>query len=189
MNTTLLFIELLITGLQGSTWVFLLVLSISGYGWLQTQQLQNLGDWSALLTVFVLSFAYAIGIIIDRLADTIFNKWNKQIGKQILPDIARPSIRRFALGKENEYLNNQFEYTRSRIRIVRASSLNFALIAIFATIFIWIQLQFLSIGQKLIYTLIILVGGGLLSGFSIYAWLKLTQTYYRLIQSNYKELS
>lgn len=187
MNTTLLFVEILITGLQTSTWIFLFVLSVSGYGWLQTSQLKDLSNWSTLIMLFVLSFAYALGIVVDRLADAIFHDWNKRIGKQILVDAVRPSTQRFSLGKDNDYLNNQIEYTRSRMRIARASALNYALIAISSAAFVYTQLQFLSTGKKVSYTLAILILGALLSSSSIYAWWKLTKTYYHLIQSNYKE--
>jgi len=187
MNTTLLFVELLVTGLQSSVWVFILLITVYGYGWLQSLDFQKISDWDTLLTVFFLSFSYTLGIIMDRAADMVFSKWNKSIGKKIIPSSNRPlSAMRFELGKENEYLNNQFEYTRSRMRIARASSVNFGLITILALIFIVVQIHPSTEAQKWAYIFITLIVGGLLTGLSVYAWRELTITYYELIKSNYK---
>ena len=187
MGTTLLFVELLVTGLQSSVWVFLIFVMLFGGNWVNLIDFEKLSAWTTLLTFFVLSFSYALGIVMDRVADFVFNKWNKRIGKKVIPNVNRSfSAMRFELGEDNESLNNQFEYTRSRMRIARASSINFTLIAIFSLVNVIIHLDLArNLKTKAIIT-IILVGIFFIS-LAIYTWRELTTTYYELIKSNYKK--
>jgi hypothetical protein len=187
MNTTLLFAELLIIGLQGSLWIFLLVLNIFGYRWLQGLHSTGLSEWQAVLIALLLSFVYVLGIIIDRLADLIFSRQNKSIGEKIIPNAPFPvSVMRFTMGKDNEYLNRQFEYTRSRMRIARASSLNFGLSTILAATFILLRLQNLNSMEKWVCFFFVLLTGIFLTAATVYTWNKLMRTYFELVKSNYE---
>jgi len=187
MGTTLLFVELLVTGLQSSVWIFLVFVMLFGGDWLNLIDFEKLSAWTTLLTFFVLSFSYALGIMMDRVADFVFNKWNKRIGKKVIPNANRSfSVMRFELGEDNESLNNQFEYTRSRMRIARASSINFALIATFSLVNIITYLDLATnLKTRAIITTIIV--GIILTSLAIYTWRELTTTYYELIKSNYKK--
>jgi hypothetical protein len=69
MATTAMFIEILIIGLQAVVWLALLAASIFGT---KSVQLQNLSDWETLIVVLVFAIAYVLGILVDRLADTVF---------------------------------------------------------------------------------------------------------------------
>jgi hypothetical protein len=126
MNTTLIFAELLIIGLQASIWLFLVVLAIFGTNWIQGLATFGIADWQTVIVVVAISIVYVLGVIVDRLADLVFTRWDIKIREQTYPNAPLTlGVMRFQLGKDNEYLNRQFEYTRSRMRIARASSLIF----------------------------------------------------------------
>jgi uncharacterized membrane protein YqaE (UPF0057 family) len=111
VNTTLLFAELLVIGFQVSIWFSLLALSIFGYTWLQVFLSSGFANWQALIVVVLLSVVYVLGIVFDRLADFVFSGWDRRIRNQIIPVAPMPvAVMRFELGKDNEYLNRQFEY-------------------------------------------------------------------------------
>ena len=185
MNTTLLFAELLIVGLQASVWLFLLALVVFGTNWLQALSAFGLADWQTVIVVIGLSIVYVLGIIIDRLADLIFAGWDKKLRERIFPNAPLSiGVMRFQLGKDNEYLNRQFEYTRSRMRISRASILNFILMTIFGVVLI-AQLQFPTYAEKAKYLIAALAVGVFLSVSAIYTWNKLTQTFIGLVKANW----
>jgi len=85
----------------------------------------------------MLSIFYVIGIIIDRVADALFSGWERKLRKIGFPDSPMPIVvLRFELARGNEHLNHQFEYNRTRMRISRASALNFGLATIMGIIYV-----------------------------------------------------
>lgn len=186
MNTTLLFAELLIIGLQAGIWVFLLALNIFGVTWINQVQQTGLSDWQTIIVAILLSVFYVLGIIVDRLADAAFVLWNKKITKSIIPDPPLPIVTmRFEAGKDNEYLNRQFEYTRSRMRISRASSFNFAISTILTGVFIFARLPNVANPDKWGLFSAALIFGLFLTISSVYTWHRLTRTYLLLVKSTY----
>ncbi len=184
MSTTLLFVELLIAGIQVLIWFVLLILTVFGYEWTFTFPVQAMRDWQVLITAILLSFVYVLGILFDRLADLLFSKWDRAIGSKRFPDAPHAfSVVRFQISKDNEYLNHQFEYTRSRLRIARASSLNFAVTTILALTFVAARLQGVQDHSKLL--IFIAVTGISLTGLAIMTWYHLVRTYFGLIKANY----
>jgi len=185
MSTTLLFAELLIIGLQATIWLSLLIVDIWGYKWLSAFQNIGLSDWQTVIVVLALSFIYVLGIIFDRVADLVFSGWDKRIRDKIIPNAPLPiAVMRFELGKDNEYLNRQFEYTRSRIRIARASAINFTLTTFLAILFILIHLK--GNPAQVGYLIFLFVLGSFLVGATIYTWHKLERTYFGLVKANYE---
>lgn len=91
---------------------------------------------------------------------------------------------RFQVSKDNEFLHHQFEYTRSRLRIARASALNFAITTLLAEVFVMRWLR----GSPVYTSLVVFIGlaGGLLSGLGVYTWHKLVRSYFGVISANYR---
>jgi hypothetical protein len=190
MSTTLLFAELLIAGIQVVVWFVLLVFSVFGYEWVFNIQTQAFSDWQILISVVALSFVYVLGILFDRFADILFRKWDRAITTKIFignkfpkEDIHRVfAVTRFQLSQENEYLHHQFEYTRSRQRIARASALNFAIITVLALVFVATRLRGIPNYSTLLW--FIALTGSLLSALAIVTWHKLITSYYHHILAN-----
>ena len=127
MNTTLLFAELLIFGIQVSVWLSLIILTLFGASWVN---ISGIADWQNIVAVAFLAFCYALGVVFDRFADTVFGPWNDRLKVKMVPDppfAVSAGIMALELGKNNEFLDSQFEYTRSRIRIARASTIKFSI--------------------------------------------------------------
>jgi hypothetical protein len=183
LNTTLLFAELLIIGLQVGIWFFFLILSIFGVTWIQAAQLAGLSDWQTIIAAVLFSLLYALGIVLDRLADFIFSGWEKRLMRQTFPNSPISiAVMRFELGKENDALNRQFDYNRSRMRIVRASALNFGLTTLFVVTFILTRVSNVAQWTYLIPT--VLVGLSLMF-LAVYSWRKLMRGYLGLMRDIY----
>ena len=69
MNTTNLFVELIVIGAGATLWTLLLILSLFGYAWVPFGGLLSL---PALIPI--LSVIYVLGIVVDRLADALFEQ-------------------------------------------------------------------------------------------------------------------
>jgi hypothetical protein len=160
-------------------------LAVFGYQWVGGLPFAVLADWQALIAVVVLSFVYVLGILFDRLADRVFQRWDRSIAAKIYPNAPHTfGVMRYLVSKENEYLHHQFEYTRSRLRIARASALNFALTTLLAEVFLvrWLR------GEAAFPLLAAFVGvvGVLLTALAVYTWHKLVRTYFGVIGANYR---
>jgi len=182
MNTTVLFAEILISGLQASLWVFLVILDICGIQWLQFFSSPEISEWKTIITIFLLSVFYVAGIAFDRISDFIFSGWYKKIQAKIFPNIEVViSTLRFQLGNDNEYLNRQIEYIRSRIRLARSAALNFGMTTISALPLILTRISLPEEKNSLFY--LVLVGGILLVMALLFAWYQLTGSYFRLVKA------
>lgn len=186
MSTTLIFAELVIIGLEVALWLCILALNVFGYKWLQNIKVVQVTDWQALVMMGLLSLIYVLGILFDRVADSLFLRWDIRLRDKLLSGYAVPiGVMRFEVCKHNKHLNQQFEYTRSRMRIARASSLNFGLITLLIVIFIFTRLEGVSSAERWGYTAFTFLVGGLLTVVAIYAWYKLMVGYLTFVKANY----
>ena len=132
MNTTDLFVELIIIGIGGAIWMCLLIFGMFGYDWVPLDETLAL----AALIPF-LSVAYVLGIVIDRVADTVFEKvWYPSLLKKVYE-----TEKEFLDDKRLVYihpgrLGDLLEYGRSRLRICRGWTLNAVLILVSLDFFI-----------------------------------------------------
>jgi len=186
MNTTLVFAELLIIGLEGGIWLSLLLFSLFGLkdfdGFLSI-----IRDWQLVILAIVLPLLYVIGIILDRITDRLFQRQETKIEQETLGDFpVTVPVMRFSLGTENDFLNQQLEYTRTRMRVVRASSVNFVLIAISISIFLLTRLTNLSSNLRWTYTALILCIGLLFSYAAFSTWKSLTKGHLKLSKAMYE---
>lgn len=189
MNTTLLFAELIIIGLQASLWLLLLI--TVNFGAISVSAVARLGfaDWQTMFVISILSIIYIIGIILDRFADLLFSSWDKYIRNQIFPNPPISiNVMKAQLSKDSEYVNRQFEYTRSRIRISRASAINFSIMIILA-LQLLNQQTTLSPADKTKYMCFGAINGFLLVIGTLFTWERLTRLYYVILKSNWDFLS
>lgn len=180
MTTTELFVEILIIGFGALIWLFLFLVSIVGHSWLT--QASTLSSWFSL--GLTLAVTYVFGIIIDRLADFLFGKWDKKLRFTVFQD--GPGVyqeARTVIYGTSESLRNWFQYGRSRLRICRGWSINCLLCIISLNLFIWIRLPSsaprlpLSIFGSFVF-LFILLG-------AIRVWHSLTKAEYRRLYEEF----
>ena len=91
-------------------------------------------------------------------------------------------VLRFELARGNEHLNHQFEYNRTRMRISRASALNFGLATIMGIIYILMRSQTSSPNEKWSLFIITLIIGTALTLGAAYTWRKLIRGYFGMLK-------
>jgi 8-oxo-dGTP pyrophosphatase MutT (NUDIX family) len=123
--TTAVFAEILIVGLEAAAWVSLLVLDVFGRGWLDPAKLKG---WETLVTLLIVALAYVLGILVDRVADTIWKQAERLLGLlKKEPDERKPTysdMRMTILARGEAALAAFLEYQRSRLRVARGTVLN-----------------------------------------------------------------
>lgn len=120
MSTTLMYVELVIIGSHVSAWIILLGAVFDD----KTLNLIKASDNSTLVSIILLSFSYVLGILCDKIADHIFVNTEKKIRAKYFED---ESIRTLKIWKLNDRMDD-FNFTMTRKRIIRASILNIPLI-------------------------------------------------------------
>ena len=124
MNTTDLFVELIVIGVGATMWVALLVLSIFGYAWVSFDHLFALPSLLPILAI-----TYIFGIVTDRIADSLFDKvWKPKLAQQFYQQDGDDYDDRRYVYLRSERLASLLEYGRSRLRICRGWVLNTTLI-------------------------------------------------------------
>ena len=174
MNTTNIFVELVVIGFHTLIWIGVIVLSLIGYRNIDVEKLLTIN-----LALPILAMAYILGILVDRVSDFIFLSQDHKM-RPADKQADSPSfltMRFYTLHKSSE-IYAQLEYIRSRLRIARASVFNFALTTIAFLLLIWLQLKnFLSNQNLLIASLLALVIGLILTIASYLSWKGLVKSY------------
>lgn len=176
MNTTNLFVELIVIGVGAFIWLILMVFSIFGFAWLPTAALL-----SPVMTIPILAVIYVLGIISDRIADAVFESiWSDDLLGSYYKDHKEYYHHRRIILTRSERLSDLLEYGRSRLRICRGWAFNSVMIAISLNMFLWIQLGDASFARAiLIFGTIFLL---LFSFAAWFAWRKLVLNEYRKIK-------
>lgn len=180
MTTTALFVELVVIGAGAMFWLGLLILNAVDAYWL---------DWERAISIpvliMLLPVTYTIGIIVDRLSDRIFRRWDGPICDSIFEkreDYHR--ARTYVYTHATREIVNLFEYGRSRLRVCRSWSLNFAVLAIMALIFLWSRLDNIAASTRAGISLIVFLLLITAAISSWYAWRMLaTNDYRRLVET------
>ena len=136
MGTTDLFVELIVIGMGSTVWIFFLIISIFGFSWVDFNKLFSL---PALFPF--LSLTYVLGIVFDRISDTIFELiWAKELFRKYYENKDDfHDDRRFIYIHEGR-LADLLEYGRSRLRICRGWALNSVLILLTLNFFVWTKI-------------------------------------------------
>ncbi|MBT8363809.1 MAG: hypothetical protein KJP23_03825 [Deltaproteobacteria bacterium] len=145
MSTTAIIVEHLISGLQACIWIFLIVLMLFGYNWIN---LDRVKAFSTLLTMLTIAILYPIGIFIDDIADFIFGHWSKQIRsarfqkEDIEIDDDKTTAFQLLQDTKDDFLKSYFSYVRMRIRIARSASFNFAVCTVAVVAFTVFRIKY-----------------------------------------------
>lgn len=185
MNTTLIFAELLIIGLEVGIWLVFLLLSLFGIDGFD-EFLSGIKDLEWIILTIAIPFLYVLGIIFDRIVDHLFKTTERKMESEILKDYPVTVLEmRFSFGNANDSLNQQLDYARTRMRIARASSVNFLLISVCASLFLIsriVNVQWESV-------LLVLVTGLLLAYAAFVAWRFLVRGHLELAKAMYEYLN
>lgn len=122
MQTTKLYVEYIVIGMESLVWIVLLVLMCLGKSSLVFFDycIQNL-----LTSIFMIGACYVLGLLTDRVADRLTDKKKRRI-KNRYPIKASTSILVWEKVKQDTFA----AFTLSRIRILRSTMVNFAVIGV-----------------------------------------------------------
>jgi hypothetical protein len=169
------FAELLVTGIQASVWVALLAATVFGTRWISVEVSSGV---EVVLAVIALAFVYALGILIDRVADWAFRPFDKSLrGK----DRDQPTEWRLEVLAQYPELAKDLAYARSRSRIARATSLNVLLITAAGLVFVLARTSLSTSGGTWRVVVGVFLGLGL-TVVAFYAWRSITRNQYRQIK-------
>ena len=169
MKTTNLFIELLVIGVGAVLCLGLLIHNLA-----DLSSFKELSINSAVLLFPITAVTYVFGIIFDRIFDILTDPWDKYIRHQHLTDEQYKDVRTI-LYNDSRMVQDVFDYTKNRVRIVRSWMFYFPLLA--AQIPFTNDVIFLSEKSTLIIILLVLF---LLS--MITFW-KLTHSFYGILEA------
>lgn len=122
METTSLYAEMIIIGLETSVWISMVSALLTDF-WILEKLKYILEKLPA--AILLLGLLYIVGIVVDRAADTLWSGFEKKLKKASKLEVASSILIWKSSGQDN-----YFVYTRSRIRILRASVVNFPLITL-----------------------------------------------------------
>ena len=194
MNTTNLFVELVVIGAGATIGLLLLVLSIFGYTWVPWKELT-----SSTMLIPLLSIIYLLGIIVDRISDQVTKKWDQGFrlskfsegNSKIRYEEANKKYhkaRTFIYSHASNQIISLFEYGRSRLRICRAWGINSIVLGISIPLFFWRNFPQLSSVAKLAITFLSIFFFGILAIINFFTWRKLTLNDYQRLLETYNLL-
>lgn len=184
MNTTNLFVELIIIGLGTLACILSVPVIFLGYEWLITDYLS-----SPLLLAIATGFSYVLGISMDRLADAVYKKWDKGLRSQYFEGSKKyHETQTFVYIHANEKISSLFEYGRSRIRIMRSWAVIFFFLGITLSLALINNSNAKLGNNKFIISLIIFLLFEALAVLSFFSWSKLSRNNYERLNETYEIL-
>ena len=147
METTKLYIELIIIGLQSSVGVVFTLINIIGLE--MSKKMVALLD-KFLISILFLGVFYILGLVIDRFSDLLFQKLEDKLRNK--SGLESKSMMLFPFS-ETQY--EFMMYCRSRIRILRATIINTIFVMASTLWFIFLYINHNRFG----YIVFVFVGG------------------------------
>lgn len=177
MSTTSLFVELVVIGVGAAVWLALAVLSVFGCAWLPPPS-------SIALPALVpaLALMYVLGIVVDRIADDLFQPWDGRLRWKRFRAADDYQRARTIVYDQSDSLRDWFQYNRSRLRICRGWVINSLLCILSANAFIWLQMDG---GPRWAVSLFTTVALALLTAGLCSAWHRLADGEYKRLWEEY----
>jgi hypothetical protein len=132
--------ELVIVGFEVLAWIFLLVLALFGYHWID---LGLVSQWATQLSFALLGLAYMLGLIFDKAVSSLPFGWIVGHGAvaETADSVSPLRMRMEVLARDPE----MYDVLQKRInqhRLVRSTVFNFALIPLSALLFVFTRFGF-----------------------------------------------
>jgi hypothetical protein len=135
MSTTTLFVELVVVGVGAMAWIALLVLAAFGHEWLPVDRL-----FSPAITVPMLALVYLLGIVTDRVADTMLGPlWARGNRLRVYGNDESAYAGDKLLVLATPQFSRLFEYNKSLQRICRGWTINAVAIFVALHALLWLR--------------------------------------------------
>jgi hypothetical protein len=135
MNTTSLFVELVVIGIGAGFWVALIIAAIFGCAWIPDGNM-----FSLIAAIPFLAVIYVLGIVSDRLIDKLFDFFRgTTIRSKYFKSSAEYYEARRKVIASSDRIADVIEYSRSRLRICRGWAVHSILIALAIPVFAFSQ--------------------------------------------------
>ena len=132
MSTTAVFSEILAIGIQTTVLVGMAFAALVDVG----PAVSGAQGWEAALTVVLLASAYVLGVVADRIADSLLKPLRNAVSEH--DPAEHTAMRRRVLEKESP-LSTFLEYQRSRMRLMRGTILNLTLAIPVTTLYLLLR--------------------------------------------------
>jgi hypothetical protein len=180
MTTTAIFAELLISGFQAAAWILFLVWVRTGYGLTALiESAKGLDKWATFIGVLAVAAAYGLGVLIDRMADSLFGPLDKRLRKRWYKGAAKVPVARLTVAHESESMAKFLDYVRSRMRLARATMFN-VLVALLCVLVVSITRT--NVRANLLE---VTITGIATLGITAYVWIRISETYYKRLAQAY----
>lgn len=135
------------------------------------------------LGIILVVFAYPFGIIMDRISDSMLGFFEKSIRNKYLKarlkeremEVVKASYLRLKILMEGGEVAEFINYQRHRIRVVRSTAFNLAIISVGVVLYIAKTIE-INTGLWILGTLIT---GIITTGGALYAWYRISAAYYK----------
>ncbi len=198
MNTTALVVDYLIIGVEGCCWILLFVATVNevivGKNWVtQLKDLPNAP--TAILLGLAIVFVYAVGILFNEAYHVVFKKYiETKKSDRILKDrfsslTNQPEgwdfVRNY-IGHCSNYLARRFEdWNHRKMRILRATAANFALIGFLIFTYSWVASGFMGPRAFDMQIAFIVFTFWVLAGLALWLWYRSIKRYYNRLADIY----
>jgi hypothetical protein len=182
MNTTNLFIEILIIGYMGLPWLFMTLAIMFGLPNFQVL-LDIINKAEFVIAIALTSFAYFLGILVDRIADSVLETWDNRVREKLIqgkePSILSMQAVLFLKSPESV---ERFGYQQNRLRVVRAGIVNVGLFLLSSLIFIFTRIQDARLKVSCLGFLVIVV---VIWGLTFFTYNRITWSYWKRTRREY----
>ena len=135
MSTTTLFVELVVVGVGAMAWLSLLVLAVFGHEWIPLDRV-----FSPSATIPSLAVVYLLGIVTDRVADTLLGPlWARGNRFRVYGQDERAYAADKVLVLAAPQFSRLFEYNKSLQRICRGWTVNSLAILVSLHVLLWLR--------------------------------------------------
>jgi nitrate reductase NapE component len=181
MSTTAILIEFLLSGLQATLWLCLLLATILGP---DLRKLGGIAGHETAIAVVLLPFVYPLGVFTDNAADRVLKRWAQQIRQKHKLDDQQSAMKVITLTR-HDWLSNYLDYARMRTRICRSSAMNFLMLTFVLPAFVGIRLQgVFASGVWMVAIIAFFLCAGL-TVLALWSWYEITNTFHKRVAEGF----
>lgn len=172
ISTSQLFVEHTISGILASLWILSILFCING---INLELIKSLNDYWALIAILGTAISYPLGMFVDTIADKLLDIKKDSLQSNMKNDDSLSVIGLLRKVKDDN-VTSYFTYNRFKERVCRSSMLNFVLIGLFGSCFVYCRGAELGFDASVMTTVSLLATFSILSVVAFLVWSKVVRT-------------